>query len=180
MSDEIICTACGRPNLPEAKLCWYCQTTLQVEDEEASLNSETEVGTNAPSSNETMESDSETVKVGDDIPDWLKRIRDLKKADQPEEEEEDKWRQQILFESQKDEKDRKRKEKATPKPSSKTSFDETRTKQHIENQPSSSDENAPSQNPIIEIDMKGDEMDSPQDGEGDLPEGFKPLDTKKG
>ena len=29
MMDEIICPACGRPNLAEAVKCWYCQEILE-------------------------------------------------------------------------------------------------------------------------------------------------------
>jgi hypothetical protein len=73
--DEVICPHCGKANLLSEKLCHYCQTPLR--------SSATDNKDNAPAEEE--------------IPAWLKRIREMKKIDEEREKEKDKWRQQTLF-----------------------------------------------------------------------------------
>jgi hypothetical protein len=96
-TDEIICTNCGRPNLAEAEKCWYCQTPL-VKDEttgtsEDDAGDETlDVKPQPPQKEPTQSSEAE-----EDIPEWLKRVRELKAKDFPDEEETDQWEQQGLF-----------------------------------------------------------------------------------
>ena len=92
--DEIICPECGRPNLIEAEKCWYCQNPLaKTEDDleepsehDAEQPSEMASNSKAPSVEENEEN----------LPEWLKRVRELKKADTPIEEV-DEWQQEKLF-----------------------------------------------------------------------------------
>jgi hypothetical protein len=94
--EEIICPQCGRPNLIEAEKCWYCQTIL-----------EKNMGENKEKSSVIPKAiDDEVEKKivpeyeeqsNQNIPDWLKRVRDLKEADQPPEERDPNWQQQDLF-----------------------------------------------------------------------------------
>ncbi len=96
-TDEIICGNCGRPNLKEAEKCWYCQTPLVKEEptettDDAAAESAVEANKQAAQEEKTQVINSEK-----DIPEWLKRVRELKAQDYPEEEEEDQWQQQGLF-----------------------------------------------------------------------------------
>jgi hypothetical protein len=99
MMDEIICPACGRPNLAEAVKCWYCQEILETQsqpDEDAEPMVPVSDGIDAPAQDEGQESeDAEALEK--EIPEWLKRIRALKEAEMTEEEERIRWQQQALF-----------------------------------------------------------------------------------
>jgi len=94
--EEIICPQCGRPNLIEAIKCWYCQTILENKTGESEKNIST-----IPNGNrdkiETKANSGEETHVDQNIPEWLKHIRDLKEADQPPEEKDPNWQQQDLF-----------------------------------------------------------------------------------
>lgn len=180
MSDEIICSECGRPNLPEAEKCWYCQTLLketaqgEPEDDEAKTTEETGV-------EEHSAVGPESEKNVEDIPEWLKRVRELKKADQPEEEQEDQWRQQILFESQVKEKSAAKTSGGTkPRPASKPYEDKPENQMKEEGQPLFTQEtnNSETVSPSIETDDTG--SDTTDEGDAELPDGFTPLDTNKG
>ncbi len=97
MMDEIICPACGRPNLTEAEKCWYCQVTLAKTDsadskQEEPSKPEMVIPQATPNSGNLFSNEDQS----ENIPDWLKRIRELKKADQPVEEE-NQWQQEKLF-----------------------------------------------------------------------------------
>ena len=91
--DEILCTNCGRPNLPEAVKCWYCQIPLE-KDTETQKPVEEKVQNPADSS-QPDQTQNQTVE--EDIPDWLKRIRELKREDHIDDDIEDEWQQQVLF-----------------------------------------------------------------------------------
>lgn len=97
--EEIICPQCGRPNLIKAKKCWYCQIILEKHTGKSQKNT-----LSVPKINhEKIEkiADPEEKKLTDqNIPEWLRRIRELKKADQPPEEKDPNWRQQDLFVSE--------------------------------------------------------------------------------
>ena len=94
--DDIICPECGRPNLFEAEKCWYCQTNLQeVKQSDMKCISEDKIEEvldfpthSDPLTNEEPEQN---------IPEWLKRVRELKEADLPHEEDDPGWQQQDLF-----------------------------------------------------------------------------------
>ncbi len=92
--DEIICPECGRPNLVEAERCWYCQIPLvskeNISEESSEADAEME-GNDPASSRSPVPEENE-----ENLPEWLKRIRELKKADTPIEEV-DEWQQEKLF-----------------------------------------------------------------------------------
>ena len=96
-TDEIICGNCGRPNLPEAEKCWYCQIPLVKEEPSGPIDEEAEEASAETNLNTSQEKKAPTPEPEKDIPDWLKRVRELKARDTVEEEEEDQWRQQGLF-----------------------------------------------------------------------------------
>jgi len=95
--DEIICPECGRPNLIEAEKCWYCQIPL-VNKEAGDNAPEETADNNTDLSNveNTKTKLADTEESDENLPDWLKRIRELKKADTPVEEV-DQWEQEKLF-----------------------------------------------------------------------------------
>lgn len=96
-TEEILCSNCGRPNLQEAVKCWYCQTPLEKEVEESeSAQVLAEPQTDDRAANNPQE-ETHTENAQTDIPEWLKRVRELKQQDQSEDEEEDQWQQQGLF-----------------------------------------------------------------------------------
>jgi hypothetical protein len=92
--DEIICPECGRPNLIEAEKCWYCQSPLVKNEDVSEELSGSDAGQTgeAASNNKPSASDDNE----ENLPEWLKRIRELKKADTPVEEV-DEWQQEKLF-----------------------------------------------------------------------------------
>lgn len=94
--EDIICPECGRPNLVEAKKCWYCQTSL--EDIKNAEESEPFINQSFAKNDDEVDHDLKS-KAEDDrpLPDWLKRIRELKEADQPPEEQDPNWQQENLF-----------------------------------------------------------------------------------
>ena len=171
--DEIICPKCGRPNLSEAEKCWYCQVPLVKSNGE---DTQPEKAPDSTADNSVTESIkgrfSGKEKPVEDIPDWLKRIRDLKKADQPVEEV-DEWQQQKLFAGLAEEKDKSAKRPELPKrsvrlhgvpdpkpvvPAGQPSLDETSAEENLNEQDESED---------IKSNHPNDE----------LPEGFTPLNT---
>ena len=93
--DEIICPECGRPNLPEAVKCWYCQHTLEKLTDSQPLDTAT--GENVKGNNSEEQSEVIQPQLNEnDIPDWLKHVRERVKTDQ-EIEEEEKWKQEGFF-----------------------------------------------------------------------------------
>ena len=97
--DEIICPICGRGNTLQAVNCRYCQapsdkTEKPHSDQLFESTREPEFIRNRPS---TTGKPEETKKSEEIEPEWLKRIRELKKADEEQEREKEKWRQQSLF-----------------------------------------------------------------------------------
>lgn len=170
--DEIICPECGRPNLVEAEKCWYCQIPLVDEEdkhnvpEAASESNEDLSGVEIAKNKSAITEESE-----ENLPDWLKRIRELKKADTPVEEV-DHWQQERLFPGLKPEVN---KTETNPAPASRPakSYNAPSFKPVIpEGQPAL--EEAPSEDfPDKELDK--DEKE-PDDSENELPEGFTPLE----
>lgn len=96
MEDEIICTACGRPNLTRAERCWFCQNLLDKTSAAVTQPQEFDAEV------EALEKDIQNRKAREipvqeaPIPDWLKKVRELTKADMPPEERA-KWEQEHLF-----------------------------------------------------------------------------------
>ncbi|MCD6576689.1 MAG: hypothetical protein J7K66_01590 [Anaerolineaceae bacterium] len=94
--EEIICPQCGRPNLIEAKKCWYCQTILENKSEE----SYEKISSLPKNNSNKIENPQKEIQSDQNIPEWLKHIRELKEADQPPEEKDPNWQQQDLFASE--------------------------------------------------------------------------------
>jgi hypothetical protein len=92
--DEVICPECGRPNLVEAEKCWYCQVPLVSKKNDPEEFSGSDAGM---AGSETAGGRSEAPEENEEnLPEWLKRIRELKKADTPIEQA-DEWQQDKLF-----------------------------------------------------------------------------------
>ena len=171
--DEIICPECGRPNLVEAEKCWYCQILLVKTTGE---ETQTEEVLDSSVDNSTPENTKENFQGEEepeqDLPEWLKRIRELKKADQPVEEV-DQWQQEKLFTGQTEEKGKRTEHPEIPRrlvkslrepdpkpviPADQPLFEEAPAKENLQEQVESGD--ADSDHP-----------------ENELPEGFTPLNT---
>ena len=176
--EEIICHACGRPNLPEAKKCWYCQEALEKPDEGAAGESSPEINAFMPidagdgKTREPLRQQDEPEESYSEIPEWLQRIRDMKKADQIPEDDQDRWQQQKLFNpaAAPDEPlsaagAPKRSERPAPKP-----------RPAAEPQPKPPAAPLPLE-PIREPGDEAEALTEPEDDlSDDLPDGFKPIE----
>lgn len=160
--DEIICSQCGRPNLAEAKKCWFCQTEFESSQENPSDNS----GETAPQAADepaTKLDDHPDNGESENIPDWLRRVREFKQADAPPEEESPDWEQTKLFNGETGP-DAKKKN-SRPKPA--------KSKQKSKEKPvqkDQGDQKAPAQ-PETEINTGDEDADTTTLSE-DLPDGF--------
>ena len=190
MMDEIICPACGRPNLVEAEKCWYCQVPFIKEDQivEEPASEESEMP-DQPDSNEDAGAGLESAAQSkEDIPEWLKRIRDMKAEEQEKEAERIRWQQQALFAGKANEnhppaakKDQpKRLPRQKPGPQKDASSSDTHDNPgHPDNADIRNANPAPEPPPIPaqELSSELEEHDpSEEDLSGDLPEGFTPLE----
>ena len=111
--EEIICPQCGRPNLIEAEKCWFCQTILEKntgENQEGASTISTEIDNQVEK--KTVPGDEK--RPDQDIPEWLKHVRELKEADQPPEEKDPNWQQQNFFTSEEKQKKQKTRRKKRP------------------------------------------------------------------
>jgi len=97
--EEIICPHCGRPNLIEAEKCWYCQTALEKNMGESQENNSV-VPKVAVDAVENKKFSKNEMRTDQNIPEWLKHVRELKEADQPPEEKDPNWKQQDFFTSE--------------------------------------------------------------------------------
>lgn len=181
MSDEIICSECGRPNLAEADLCWYCQNPLGNTEPKQDDSDLSEIDKSGQMDDSEADADSPmSEKFEEDIPEWLKKVRALKKADQAEEDDEDQWRQEKLFIAPGEEKKQKTQRKSEPR---------NVTKPHTEKQKSSPEsksrlvldqlDKSEKENQFEAINIQDDENPS-SENQDELPDGFTPLDIKKG
>lgn len=174
--DEITCPNCGRPNLVEAVKCWYCQTNLEENPEKAqegnSLipNIEDDV-------REKKTHPKDVTQADQNIPEWLLRIRELKAADQPPEEDPN-WQQRDLFPSeekiQKQQKPRKKrpatKEKTTHSTSKTNKKDNQSSRpKHKKNSSQAIDANNQEQSSKENLDKDSENLSD------ELPEGFTKL-----
>ena len=78
--DEIICPECGRPNLVEAEKCWYCQVPLVSKEDVSEELSETDADRQGKIREQQI---SRLEENEENLPEWLKRIRELKKRTHP-------------------------------------------------------------------------------------------------
>lgn len=169
--DEIICPECGRPNLAEAEKCWYCQVSLvrtedrDIKTEEPILGNSEIPGTEDNSSRSSIKEEEEN------LPDWLKRIRELKKADTPVEET-DQWQQEKLFSGLPQDKDEIEEH---PAPVSRP----VKSREEPERKPLVPDEQPPLDE-VFPEEPSDDKVESqkiePEDSEDELPDGFTPLE----
>jgi hypothetical protein len=125
--EEIICPQCGRPNLIEAEKCWYCQTILEKNTGENQEGAST-ISTKADDQVEIKTIPGDDKLPDQDIPEWLKRIRELKEADQPPEEKDPNWQQQTFFTSEKKQKKQKNRGKKRSPTKEKTVRRDTKNK----------------------------------------------------
>ena len=168
--EDLICPECGRPNLSEAKKCWYCQTELiQPTSSQGDEQPETEdiptVKTDTPQNSQTQEETEEN------IPEWLLNIRKRIESDRGPEEELPYWKQKDIFGGEKkitDKTTREKKNTRTKKTKQlesdiKTEEDEkTSTKKETKN--------------ADKIDSANKTQDAiPEDLSDDLPDGFVKL-----
>jgi hypothetical protein len=143
--DEIICSQCGKANLLSDIKCRYCQAPLEKS------------GTEPPQEAE--------------VPEWLKRIRELKTLDEEREKEKEKWRQQTLFGQNNDQ--QKQKNKAPEKKSETLKRIENPTQEQIKSSGKPQQTTAPEVKSLFQPDK--DEENKAAPGNEDLPEGFSPL-----
>jgi hypothetical protein len=172
--DEIICPDCGRPNLSEAEKCWYCQVPLVKSDADASRSNEALF---LDSEKSAAESTAGKIPLKDDssedLPDWLKRIRELKKADQPAEEI-DQWQQEKLFAGHVEDQD---------KTSDRPEYLRRISRSHNEPDPKPM---IPEGQPMLEETPAEEELEDQDesknietaDPDDELPDGFTPLKTE--
>lgn len=188
MMDEIICPACGRPNLAEAVKCWYCQEILETQsqpDEDAEPMVPVSDGIDAPAQDEGQESeDAEALEK--EIPEWLKRIRALKEAEMTEEEERIRWQQQALFSggAPKERQPGVRREprKRSPEPAPQVTPEKPSTEQPESAVAPDAQPDLPSQEDHpnqaapanVDVDAEASEMDTAED----LPDGYMPLNRE--
>ena len=149
--DEIICPKCGKANLLSEKKCRYCQAPFE----------------NPESGNSTE------IHAEAEIPEWLKRIRELKIMDEEREKEKEKWRQQTLFGQNNDQQKQKSKTpeiKSEPlKPIQNSPVGQAKSSRNPKKP------NIPEDKPPIRSENNvGKKAASADDG---LPEGFQPLTT---
>jgi hypothetical protein len=147
--DEVICPHCGKKNTSVDRFCHQCLKPLRLSP-----------------SDKVNES-----QAGEEVPEWLKRIRELKRADEEREREKEKWRQQTLFGQNGDAK--KGKDASTEKKNV-TPQSTSERKQPSIKQPSPF-------HPPINIEQKNSTSSNQtaahtnQDDGKSLPEGFLPL-----
>ena len=173
--DEIICPECGRPNLIEAEKCWYCQVPLvsneDVPDERSEPDAE-QAGEEAINNKSAVSQENE-----ENLPEWLKRVRELKKADTPVEEVDD-WQQEKLFPGL-------AKEPDGPVGRSDTAPQPPRVSEKLEPKPvipegqpmldEAPAEKDPDEKILSDEDVPQDE-EEPGESENELPDGFTPLE----
>jgi hypothetical protein len=177
-TEEIICTNCGRPNLPEAVKCWYCQIPLKKEEEDSQPSLD-----NIPPEASKPQKDDQQAQIdaeneGEDIPDWLRRIREKKKEEQAKEEEKDQWQQQNLFIKGEKPADAAPKAKKKPdKPAGKSQRPAPKKKAAPQAKPVVNKEAQSKEKPKSSTPTKKD-APNPDNQEEDLPDGFIKFDSK--
>ncbi len=143
--DEIICPQCGKANLLSDINCRFCQAPLEKSGTEPAPQAE--------------------------IPEWLKRIRELKALDEEREKEKEKWRQQTLFGQNNDQ--QKQKNKVPEKKSEPLKRNENSAVEQIKSSVKPRQTTAPEVSPLFQPDQ--DKENKAASAKDDLPEGFSPL-----
>jgi hypothetical protein len=194
-NEEIICASCGRPNLPEAVRCWYCQTELKPEGQPAldieGIEQAGEAADKAavpPAQGTTTTEKQQPAPAEENIPEWLQRIREKERMEREAEAERDEWQQQALFngaekpdasapakaaqpQRESHHSAPKKKEKPAPAPQKDTSAEQTTVQPEEKVEPKQQKQEA---SVIIE-----EEDETPaQAGTEDLPDGFIKFNSK--
>ena len=164
--EEKKCPVCGRPNLSQAKKCWYCQAPLEELEEthQDCLLSEEEMLDQSGDRSSFVQSavEEESREKKENTPEWLRRVRELIAADRQQEEPVDDWQQQQLFET-------KGKKETDPEP-------EKTSSRRADTSPNAEIYKEPEEAPTPEKEEKNDLQ--PDDSE-DLPDGFTPLSKQQ-
>ena len=156
--DDIICPQCGRPNLGEAKKCWYCQTEL-VHTEKPIAGKEG-IEPNGGSSTAAQTEPEQTMpEKEEDIPEWLARIRKKIENEREPEEELPYWKQKDIFGGEKKLEKKSQKEKRIHRSAK------------AQNKPINKTKGMDLQKPI----KKSDDETEFEDLSNDLPDGFMEL-----
>jgi hypothetical protein len=92
---EIICSNCGRPNLPEAVKCWYCQTELNNGEADSLPADETSFAAETQAEKAVQPDPAPAEEA--EIPEWLQRIREKEQKERASQDARDQWQQQALF-----------------------------------------------------------------------------------
>lgn len=187
-TDEIICSNCGRPNLPEANKCWYCQSSL---NKDAILDTETgePEGAGDPFEKQAGQPEKKPApapEASEDVPEWLKRIREKEQKVREAETARDQWQQQGLFGNSSPAKPapaQRKRDVARPEPveSRKPTIKESsHTKPALETTPPvKSPEKKPDIPAVKPVDDPVDDpADQPDELTGELPDGFVRFDSK--
>ena len=120
--EEKKCPVCGRPNINKAKKCWYCQSPIEEEQntrQQSLLSEEEMLEQNGEGSSFVQSSLAEKKqKTDDETPEWLRRVRELIAAEKIEEEPDEAWQQEHLFDTPPKKQDTK--ETAQPQANSQT------------------------------------------------------------
>jgi hypothetical protein len=168
--DEVTCPKCQGLNPATALTCRFCHSPLTKNI----LTPQSTAGIlgNSTSTNPQPSSPDENEN---NIPEWLKKVRELKKADEEKEREKEQWRQQSFLNPD-----------GNPAAKSKTTSSATKSKPSKKIHPSSveGEPTQPHTTPKAETDSispkaesksnPAAEKDSPDEND-DLPEGFTPL-----
>ena len=149
--DEIICSKCGKANLLSDVYCRFCRAPLEKMEDGLAADPNQEA----------------------EIPEWLKRIRELKKLDEEREKEKEKWRQQTLFGQNNDH--QKQKNKAPDKKTEPIKRNENSPSEQTKSIKNPIKIDAPEAKPLFQPGKE--EEIQPAPGKDGLPEGFQPLPT---
>jgi hypothetical protein len=156
--DDIICPECGRPNLPEAIKCWYCQTELtnvmNAQADNMAAVAEEKDPITSPSDYEIGTEEPE-----EDIPDWLAKIRQKIEAERRPDEELPFWKQKDIFGGER---------KIDPKTVKEKRVQKVTVKKPVNTDHNNSEEET-------QITSEPDYHDSIDNLSNDLPEGFTKL-----
>ena len=186
-SQEIICTNCGRPNLPEAVKCWYCQTELTSGEEMDQLTDEMIPEVESPAEQAGPAAKSAPDAAGNEeenIPEWLQRIREKEQKERASQAARDQWQQQALFNGS-----------SGPRPAADEQHEQVKAQTHkhkekqqpaeptppveeepVEQPPLASAQARPRKPKEAEIIIGEDEI-LPEESSDDLPDGFIKFDS---
>lgn len=169
---EIICPECGRPNLPEATKCWYCQTVIELDSDKEVKRNPVSGGESSQEGDKANESHPEPSETKN-IPEWLHRVRERVQEDSPQEVEESNWEQEVLFEGESTE-NKPRGQKRRKKLTSRKTKIET-----VETSKTPSGQGIKNEDLEQEVDDKIIKKSDADTEPEDLPEGFIRLDGKE-